>query len=134
MIVDRPRPRNLWSAGVASCAVTLRGGRASPRYNRRDYISAPWPEWRNGRRNGLKIRRGQPHESSTLSSGIGVNGDEPAPAAVNLADGRGAATAAPDSSTSIRLHPPRQRRHSRDVRACCVRHRGGKWSGAAPDG
>jgi hypothetical protein len=35
-----------------------------------DYISAPWPEWRNGRRNGLKIRRGQPHESSTLSSGI----------------------------------------------------------------
>src|SRR5437879_5768232 len=28
------------------------------------------PEWRNGRRNGLKIRRGQPHESSTLSSGI----------------------------------------------------------------
>src|SRR2546423_14041169 len=33
-------------------------------------ISASAPEWRNGRRNGLKIRRGQPHESSTLSSGI----------------------------------------------------------------
>ena len=27
------------------------------------------PEWRNGRRSGLKIRRGQPRESSTLSSG-----------------------------------------------------------------
>src|SRR5436190_9205159 len=50
--------------------VTLRGVRASPPQDRRDYISAPQPEWRNGRRNGLKIRRGQPHESSTLSSGI----------------------------------------------------------------
>src|SRR5207245_2205095 len=28
------------------------------------------PEWRNGRRDGLKIRWGQPHESSTLSSGM----------------------------------------------------------------
>ena len=28
------------------------------------------PEWRNGRRSGLKIRRGQPRASSTLASGI----------------------------------------------------------------
>jgi hypothetical protein len=27
------------------------------------------PEWRNGRRSGLKIRRGQPRASSTLASG-----------------------------------------------------------------
>lgn len=27
------------------------------------------PEWRNGRRKRLKIVRGQPHESSSLSSG-----------------------------------------------------------------
>src|SRR5437867_10706555 len=30
----------------------------------------PRPEWRNGRRSGLKIRRGQPRASSTLASGI----------------------------------------------------------------
>src|SRR2546426_7134389 len=28
------------------------------------------PEWRNGRRRGLKIPRGQPRVSSTLTSGI----------------------------------------------------------------
>ncbi len=30
------------------------------------------PEWRNGRRSRLKIVRGQPHESSSLSSGTNV--------------------------------------------------------------
>src|SRR4030095_1398644 len=30
----------------------------------------PAPEWRNGRRSGLKIRRGQPRASATLASGI----------------------------------------------------------------
>src|SRR5829696_2947470 len=30
----------------------------------------PLPEWRNGRRSGLKIHRGQPRASSTLASGI----------------------------------------------------------------
>ncbi len=30
----------------------------------------PLPEWRNGRRAGLKIRWGQPRVSSTLTSGI----------------------------------------------------------------
>lgn len=30
----------------------------------------PGPEWRNGRRSGLKIHRGRPRASSTLASGI----------------------------------------------------------------
>ena len=34
------------------------------------YIPGPLPEWRNGRRAGLKIRWGQPRVSSTLTSGI----------------------------------------------------------------
>ena len=36
---------------------------------RRQRYSAARPEWRNGRRSGLKIRRGQPRASSTLASG-----------------------------------------------------------------
>ena len=33
-------------------------------------MKGPRPEWRNGRRSGLKIHRGQPRASSTLASGI----------------------------------------------------------------
>jgi hypothetical protein len=32
-------------------------------------VCYPGPEWRNGRRSGLKIRRGQPRASSNLASG-----------------------------------------------------------------
>ena len=45
------------------------GGSAGSRA-RSGYIPRPSPEWRNGRRAGLKIRCRQRRESSTLSSGI----------------------------------------------------------------
>ncbi len=39
------------------------------------HLPAAAPEWRNGRRSGLKIRRGQPRASSTLASGTFVRND-----------------------------------------------------------
>ena len=49
-------------ARLADIVTRLRGGPAKATF-------PPRPEWRNGRRSGLKIRRGQPRASSTLASG-----------------------------------------------------------------
>src|ERR1043166_259794 len=51
---------------VVGCRRCCRGAKFG-----RGVMTTCAPEWRNGRRRGLKIPRGQPRESSTLSSGIG---------------------------------------------------------------
>jgi hypothetical protein len=50
------------SVGDAVLAWAVRGGDLTRR-----------PEWRNGRRSGLKIHRGQPRASSTLASGTSLS-------------------------------------------------------------
>src|ERR1041384_7136324 len=52
---------------VVGCRRCCRGAKFG-----RGVMTTSWPEWRNGRRRGLKIPRGQPRESSTLSSGIAM--------------------------------------------------------------
>src|SRR5256885_15174908 len=66
-----------------------RGERRGAKFSRRA------PEWRNGRRRGLKIPRGQPRESSTLSSGMASGRDGDSTPRRDHSDGGGA---------SARLH------------------------------
>ena len=59
--------RGLQAENYLGVAGPRRGFRSRAMIARRCYPRGP--EWRNGRRSGLKIRRGQPRASSTLASG-----------------------------------------------------------------
>ncbi len=59
-----PMSRSGWTSRSACSPSSGTSSESCPRSTNRA------PEWRNGRPRGLKIPRGQPRESSTLSSGI----------------------------------------------------------------